>query len=141
MAYKNVAKANRPKAKRENCNDDQAMSKIENQFAQTLKKSGLKFERNCRDLPGTPDVVFREQKLAVFFHGCFWHSHHCQKKPKSEEWKENLKEIKHNDNRRLNELASAGFQTMIVWECEWNKNQAKSIKAIHDRLYLSRSSP
>ena len=59
------------------------MSKIENQFAQTLKKSGLKFERNCRDLPGTPDVVFREQKLAVFFHGCFWHSHHCQKEPKS----------------------------------------------------------
>ena len=43
------------------------MSKLENEFAKSLKDSGLKFERNCRDLPGTPDVVFREQKLAVFF--------------------------------------------------------------------------
>lgn len=138
MAYKNVAKANRPKAKRENCNDDQAMSKIENQFAQTLKKSGLKFERNSRDLPGTPDVVFREQKLAVFFHGCFWHSHHCQKEPKSEEWRENLREIKDNDNKRLNDLASAGFQTLIVWECEWNADSERIINLIADRLYLAR---
>ena len=114
------------------------MSKIENQFAQTLKKSGLKFERNCRDLPRTPDVVFREQKLAVFFHGCFWHSHHCQKEPKSEEWRENLREIKDNDNKRLNDLASARFQTLIVWECEWNADSERIINLIADRLYLAR---
>ena len=66
-------------------------SAAETKFANELEASGFTFERNCNDLPGTPDIVFREINLAVFFHGCFWHSHHCQKNTSSYEWSENLK--------------------------------------------------
>lgn len=114
------------------------MSKLENEFAKSLKDSGLKFERNCRDLPGTPDVVFREQKLAVFFHGCFWHAHHCRQELKSEEWKENQRINKQKDKISLHELKAAEYQTMIIWECEWNEDRDKVIKLIADRLYLAR---
>ena len=112
------------------------MSKLENEFAKSLKDSGLKFERNCRDLPGTPDVVFREQKLAVFFHGCFWHSHHCQKQPKSDEWTENLNNIKANDKSVLHQLRTSGFQSLIVWECDWLNEPKAAIKLIENRLFF-----
>ena len=114
------------------------MSKIENIFAESLEKSGLNFERNCRDLPGTPDVVFREQKLAVFFHGCFWHAHHCRQELKSEEWRENQRIIRQKDKECLNALIAIGYQTVIIWECEWKADSDREIKLITDRLYLSR---
>ncbi len=113
------------------------MSKIEETFANKLNSAGLKFERNCRDLPGTPDVVFRKEKLAIFFHGCFWHSHHCQNQPKSEEWAQNLNDIKKNDYKQLCSLKAKGFQTLIIWECEWKVDSIRAINLITDRLYLA----
>ena len=39
-----------------------------------LFQSGVRgYRKNVRKLPGTPDVVFGKQKLAVFVHGCYWH--------------------------------------------------------------------
>src|SRR3546814_18194606 len=31
------------------------------------------FRSHCRDLPGCPDIVFREQRVAIFVDGDFWH--------------------------------------------------------------------
>ena len=113
------------------------MSKKEKAFAAELNAVGLNFERNCRDLPGTPDVVFRSKKLAVFFHGCFWHSHHCQPAIESQEWQQNLQSIKNKDQLVLLRLREEGFQTLIIWECEWHNHKDWAINLISDRLFLS----
>ena len=113
------------------------MSKKEKAFAEELNAFGLNFERNCKDLPGTPDVVFRQEKLAVFFHGCFWHSHHCQAAIESREWQQNLQDIKNKDQLALLGLRERGFQTLIIWECEWHNHRDWVVNLISDRLYLS----
>ncbi|MFI5396215.1 MAG: hypothetical protein ACHQ9S_11850 [Candidatus Binatia bacterium] len=33
---------------------------------------GLRFRVGAKDLPGTPDIVNRRAKWAIFVHGCFW---------------------------------------------------------------------
>ena len=38
-------------------------------------RMGLRFRLHRKDLPGTPDLVFPNHRLAVFVHGCFWHRH------------------------------------------------------------------
>ena len=36
---------------------------------------GLRYRKNVKQLPGTPDIVFPKYKTAVFVNGCFWHGH------------------------------------------------------------------
>lgn len=37
--------------------------------------SGYRFRLHRRDLPGSPDIVMPGRRVAIFVHGCFWHSH------------------------------------------------------------------
>lgn len=38
-----------------------------------LWRRGFRYRLYAKDLPGTPDIVFRRHKLAVFVDGDFWH--------------------------------------------------------------------
>ena len=39
-----------------------------------LHRLGLRFTLRSK-LPGKPDLVLPRYRVAVFFHGCFWHGH------------------------------------------------------------------
>ena len=117
-------------------------SKIEVQFAETLSTEiDHKFICNPRHLPGTPDVFFEDFNLAVFFNGCYWHSHHCQRKPKSFVWSDNLADIKSNDRVVTRKLKELGIEATVVWECEWKANPEKIIHYIKGRLYFAQLLP
>lgn len=40
-----------------------------------LFSKGLRFRKNDKRYPGSPDVVLPKYKTVVFVHGCFWHLH------------------------------------------------------------------
>lgn len=40
-----------------------------------LRASGVRYRSHYAGLPGTPDVVLPELKIAIFINGCFWHGH------------------------------------------------------------------
>lgn len=40
-----------------------------------LFSKGLRYRKNVRKLPGTPDVVLPKYKTVIFVNGCFWHKH------------------------------------------------------------------
>src|ERR1700685_617500 len=44
-----------------------------------LWRLGLRFRKNCGDLPGKPDIVFRSVRVAVFCDGDFWHGRNWRK--------------------------------------------------------------
>lgn len=45
----------------------------ERQIMQLLRDHGMEFETHARDLPGRPDIIFRDERLAIFIDGDFWH--------------------------------------------------------------------
>ena len=56
---------------------------------------GLRFRKNDKRYPGSPDIVLPKYNTIVFVHGCFWHLHDgCKyvKMPKSnvEYWENKL---------------------------------------------------
>lgn len=87
-----------------------------------LYRRGYRYRIHCRDLPGTPDIVFRGRKKAVFVHGCFWHGHDCRggRLPKSrlDYWAPKIEANGKRDARNLTELEQAGWQAMVLWQCE-----------------------
>lgn len=40
-----------------------------------LFSRGLRYRVNNRKLPGSPDIVLKKYRTAVFIDGCFWHGH------------------------------------------------------------------
>jgi DNA mismatch endonuclease (patch repair protein) len=88
-----------------------------------LYSLGYRYRLHVRSLPGTPDLVFRSLKKAIFVHGCFWHQHSCpagNRMPKSrvEFWRAKLGGNVARDARQRKELRRQGWKVLVVWECE-----------------------
>jgi len=93
-----------------------------------LFSRGLRFRKNDKRYPGSPDIVLPKYNTIVFVHGCFWHLHEGCKYasiPKSnvDYWKKKLYRNKERDESNLKELENMGWNVIIVWECELKKNK------------------
>jgi DNA mismatch endonuclease (patch repair protein) len=83
---------------------------------------GLRFRLHKPDLPGKPDLVFPRWRTAVFVHGCFWHSHHCERAriPKTNVgyWTKKLERNTLRDKDCLRRLKKFGWRCAVIWECQ-----------------------
>ncbi|MDB5284394.1 MAG: vsr [Bacteroidota bacterium] len=91
-----------------------------------LFKQGYRFRLHQKNLPGKPDIVLKKFKTAIFVHGCFWHFHaDCREgripSTNSKFWKEKLERNISKDKRDIKSLQEAGWQVLVVWECEIEK--------------------
>jgi DNA mismatch endonuclease, patch repair protein len=86
-----------------------------------LHARGLRYRLHDKRLPGRPDLVFPRFRVAVFVHGCFWHSHGCglSKLPATRQdfWKQKLEGNAARDLAAINTLRSLGWRVLVVWEC------------------------
>jgi DNA mismatch endonuclease (patch repair protein) len=93
-----------------------------------LSSMGYRYRLHLRSVPGNPDIGFSRRKKAIFVHGCFWHRHkdcpNCRL-PKSnlEFWKPKLEGNKKRDAKKHRELKKAGWQILVIWECELNDDR------------------
>ena len=88
-----------------------------------LSKWQIEYECHARDLPGTPDLVFRKEKLAVLIHGCFWHQHgDCSISGDidklNSDWTNKFAKSGLYDLRIISKLTEIGWKVLILWECE-----------------------
>jgi DNA mismatch endonuclease (patch repair protein) len=86
---------------------------------------GYRYRLHRKDLPGKPDLVFSSRRKVIFVHGCFWHQHGdpaCLdgRLPKSNTgyWNAKLQRTMERDAKNQRKLASLGWETLLVWECE-----------------------
>jgi DNA mismatch endonuclease (patch repair protein) len=90
---------------------------------------GYRYRLHARDLPGCPDLVFRQRKKVIFVHGCFWHRHaNCSiaRMPKSrlDFWKPKLEGNRKRDEKNRRTLSREGWKVLTLWECQL-KNPAR----------------
>ena len=102
-----------------------------------LFSKGLRFIVNVGKLPGTPDIVLKKWKCAIFVNGCFWHGHQgCFILPKTntEFWENKIQRNINLDRKNIIELESMGWRTLVVWECEIRKKDRRKERL--DEIYL-----
>ncbi len=90
-----------------------------------LHAMGYRYRLHRRDLPGRPDVVLPGRRKVVMVHGCFWHQHPsltCRAarvpRTRQEYWAPKLARNVERDRRVLAALAAAGWDIIVIWECE-----------------------
>lgn len=103
-----------------------------------LFSKGLRFRKNDKRYPGSPDIVLPKYKTIVFVHGCFWHLHEGCKYaviPKSnvEFWEKKLYGNRERDERNQKELKEMGWRVITVWECELKKDK---VEQTLEKLYV-----
>lgn len=94
----------------------------EKKVRELLRLSKIHFRSHFDHLPGTPDFVLPDRKIALFVNGCFWHSHSCQpvRLPKTNKvyWKKKLARNVSRDKKVKRLLRAEGWRPVIIWECQ-----------------------
>lgn len=93
-----------------------------------LHSRGYRYRLHPKTLPGRPDIVLPGRRLAIFVHGCFWHSHGCDKgrapKSKLDYWGPKLEANRERDARKAAELEALGWRVLTIWQCETKDDDA-----------------
>ena len=86
-----------------------------------LKKRGYKF--SSVKLFGSPDIVLRRKKIAIFVDGCFWHKcrkHYVQPITKKFFWKQKINRNIKRDKIVNRTLRKDGWKVIRIWEHKIN---------------------
>jgi DNA mismatch endonuclease (patch repair protein) len=100
--------------------------------------SGVRKIRNSkfriRNFKVRPDFVFRQERLAVFVDGCFWHGcprHGTQPKGNRTFWKKKIAGNIARDRLVNRALRRANWNVLRIWEHELAKrNEARLVRRI-----------
>lgn len=84
-----------------------------------LRRYGITGWRRHQPLPGRPDFIFRNARLAVFVDGCFWHGcpiHGRTPTTRRTHWRKKLEANRARDRRVGCELRKRGWRVLRIWE-------------------------
>jgi DNA mismatch endonuclease (patch repair protein) len=100
-------------------------TKPETLLRSALHLRGLRFRIHSKELPGSPDIVFSRQRIAVFVDGCFWHgcpAHSVQPKTNQKFWVQKIEGNRIRDGRNRTALKKLGWKVIRVWEHELKRD-------------------
>jgi DNA mismatch endonuclease (patch repair protein) len=116
---------------------------IEIKVRHWLYHCGIRYRKNNKGIPGTPDISIKKYKIAIFVNGCFWHGHKdCKyfKLPMSnvEFWENKITRNIDRDYAIYEKLRAEGWLVLVLWECElkrdFNQVMTKCHSMIIDRI-------
>ena len=97
-------------------------TKPEISLRHAIHRRGFRYRLHVRNLPGTPDLVFRRYNAVCFVHGCFWHHHEGCKlatipATRTDYWSEKFEKNVERDKRAKSLLLEDGWRVATLWEC------------------------
>lgn len=104
-------------------------TKPEEKVRKYLFSKGLRYRKNDKRLPGSPDIVFPKYRTVVFVNGCFWHHHDCGRfvwpSTNKEYWHKKISRNVERDRENEEALKEMGWRVLTVWECQLKKSVAE----------------
>jgi DNA mismatch endonuclease (patch repair protein) len=91
---------------------------LEKLVGSELRRRGLRFRKNVRTLPGKPDIVFADAKIAVFIDGDFWHGYRfpAWENTLTKFWRNKIRKNRERDRRNFAELRRKGWRVIRLWQ-------------------------
>lgn len=103
-------------------------TKPERMLRLALWHSGIRYRKNWRKLPGSPDIAITKYKIAVFVDGDFWHARGHEQDPGEQVgtnkafWKKKLARNVERDKEVNDQLTQAGWLVLRFWESDIKKD-------------------
>ena len=116
-------------------------TKVEILFRKALSAGiypkGFRYRLHYKKIPGSPDIVFVKQKIAIFIDGDFWHGRRYGKDGKTMRkkfWRDKIETNIRRDRRVNRQLGKLGWTVLHFWESDMKKNKEKFVRKISDIL-------
>lgn len=100
----------------------------EQRVVRLLRAYGLTGWRRGMKLPGSPDFVWRRERVVLFVDGCFWHGcprHGETPRSRVTYWAAKLARNAKRDRAVSRTLRGMGWVVLRVWECALTCSRAK----------------
>ncbi|MBN2384568.1 very short patch repair endonuclease [bacterium] len=106
-----------------------------------LEENKIPFSKHVETLQGRPDIVFHEEKVAVFIDGDFWHGWRFPlwEHKLSEKWREKITATRKRDQRNFRRLRKLGWRVVRIWEHEIEHSSAECLEKIVNTLKARQS--
>lgn len=120
-------------------------TKIELLVRKWLFSNGVRYRKNYRKLPGSPDIALTKYKIAIFVNGCFWHGHQSCKlyklpKTRTDFWQAKVTRNRQRDQQKIEDLESLGWKVIVIWECEVRNSFDETMKRLLDKINMIKGS-
>ena len=114
-------------------------SKIERMLAKELWKRGYRYRKNCTEIFGKPDIVFKSLKIAIFCDSNFWHGKDWQIKKheiKSNRdfWYKKIEKNIERDKIVTTELTKQGWLVLRFWGTDIKKETVQCVNKIEEKI-------
>lgn len=98
-------------------------TQAEEEVARALREMKVRFRRNVKTLPGSPDFASQTHHWTIFVHGCFWHRHAACNRTTTptrnrDFWLQKFEANRRRDRKKARLLRGMGFSVLTVWECQ-----------------------
>ena len=95
-------------------------------------EAAIEAETHARDLPGRPDFVLRDRRIAIFVDGDFWHGWRfpAWRHKLAPFWETKIETNRMRDGRNHARLRRAGWRVVRIWEHQIEK----SPEAVKERI-------
>lgn len=109
---------------------------LEIAIGRELRKRGLKFKKHVKHLPGTPDIVFPECKVAIFIDGDFWHGYRLPawEHKLNDFWKEKIWANRRRDARNFRRLRNSDWKVIRLWQHDLKRDLQSCVGRIEATL-------
>jgi DNA mismatch endonuclease, patch repair protein len=116
-------------------------NKAEVALRKELWKRGYRYQTYAQNLPGTPDIVFRGSRIAIFVDGDFWHGRiliengdqalvDSFQTERRDFWIAKIRRNVSRDRQKTAELHELGWRVIRVWE----RDILRDLSAIADQI-------
>lgn len=104
----------------------------ERAMAKLLADAGFVAESQARDLPGRPDFVLREHRIAIFVDGAFWHGWRfpAWRHKLSEHWEAKIEQNRKRDRRNHATLRRRGWKVIRLWEFQLKRSPERCLARV-----------
>lgn len=117
-------------------------TEIEVILRKALWNKGYRYRNNCKELPGSPDIVLTKYKIAIFCDGEFFHGNNwevlkprLEKSAHGEYWIKKIARNIERDDEVDKQLLFEGWTVIRFWGNAIKRNTSECVKVIEEAIF------
>lgn len=117
-------------------------TQIEVMLRKALWHRGYRYQKNCKNITGKPDIVLTKYKIAIFCDGEFFHGKdwevlklRLEKSNNGEYWISKISRNRERDDEVNKKLLSEGWKVIRFWGKDIKKHIDECVKVVDETVF------
>ena len=117
-------------------------TRIEVILRKALWHKGYRYRKNCKDIPGKPDIALIKYKIAIFCDGEFFHGKdwevlrpRLEKGNNAEYWVNKISKNRERDNEVNKKLLAGGWIVIRFWGKDIQNHTDECVKVVEETIF------